>query len=418
MSGTPPTALMDRESPGDLHDSDLNHALLDDLHTLLVGLEDRPDDALETDVRRLEQAYGAAVYAELLYLLSHLRFPAEEAKPHWERILEHRKSMAGRLGSPVDLRVALASFFVEVNRQLKNPKIIEMRLFERERASACRDDLTGLFNYRMFREQLEREMSRSSRSSSPLSVVMLDIDHFKQYNDANGHESGNKALEAVAGLLEGSLRKADIAARYGGEEFALILPCTPKTSAHVVGERIREAIEQYRFQGEEALPRGELTLSAGLATYPADAADPGELVRNADRALYMAKAAGRNQVVLYGQSRRSYGRVSIELPGRFRTMSDESRPLTTINVSEAGILFHADHAVPVGSLIEVAMQLDPGRTITASGRVVHVETTADGSNRTAVHITDARNADRARLMKIVREAVVVDLPAGDLTDPT
>jgi len=403
MSDCASRSLTAREPEKRATGSDWNPEIMESLHALLSQLEARRD-TLGADVRSLEREHGTAVYAELLHLLSHLRFPADEAKPHWERILEHQRSMQQQLGSAVDLRVALVSYFVQVNRQLENPKIIEMQLFERERASAYRDELTGLYNYRLFREHLERELYRSRRSGQPLSLVMIDVDHFKSYNDANGHEAGNKALEIVASLLGGALRKSDVAARYGGEEFALILPATPKSNAHLVAQRTREAIEQQQFENEDGLPGGGLTVSLGVATFPADAADPTELVRHADRALYVAKAAGRNQVVLYGQSRRSFGRADVQMPGTFRTLSGECSALTTVNVSEAGILFRTETRLQIGSLVEFTVDVDPDRRITASGRIVHVENAGDGTYRTALHITDARNADRARLMRLVRES--------------
>jgi len=143
-------------------------------------------------------------------------------------------------------------------------------------------------------------------------------------------------------------------------------------------------------------------MSMGVATLPADAQDGADLVRKADRALYLAKAAGRNQVVLYGQSRRSFGRVTLRLKGTFRQLAEASYPYTTINVSEGGLLLRTTHELPLGALIEFTMSVDEDRTIRGSGRVVHVERMGDGSCRTAVSITDTGNADRARLARLIK----------------
>jgi diguanylate cyclase (GGDEF)-like protein len=242
---------------------------------------------------------------------------------------------------------------------------------------------------------------------------MVDVDEFKRYNDCNGHEVGNQALANVARLLTTPLRKSDIAARYGGEEFALILPSTSKMNAQVVAERSRATIERESFTGEEDLPGGRLTVSMGLATYPADAANPAELIRQADRALYVAKARGKNQVSLYGQSRRSFGRVAVMLPGTFRMLSDESHELTTVNVSEAGLMFSTDKPLQVGTMLEFTLQTDPDRQITAGGRVVHVEEGDDGTFRAAVHVTDTCNADRARLMALIRDTAADDFDVAE-----
>ncbi len=383
-----------------MHSVEWDPEFVDQLYDFLEGLESRADTMAE-DVAALVEEHGEVVYSELIYTLSHLRFDETEARPHWEQILEHRQSMLERLGAPVDLRVALTSYFLEVNRKLRNPKIIEIQLFAQAQASAYRDELTGLYNYRLFREHLSRELIRSERSGTPLSLVMVDVDNFKSYNDSNGHEAGNQALVKVAELLTGLLRKTDIPARYGGEEFALILPATPKTSAQLVAERTRESIERQAFVEGEVEASGNLTVSMGVATFPADAADTGELVRHADRALYVAKSRGRNQVALYGESRRSFGRVNVTISGSFRILTPDSHAMTTVNLSESGVMFRTDQELPVGTVIEFKMQFpDSLQPITASGRIVHVEE-REGQFLTAVHITDARNADRAALGKFL-----------------
>ena len=379
-------------APGELEQ---DRKLIEDLHALVAGLEEGRD-SLRSDVRALVRAHGDQAYAELLFLLSHLRFSAAEARPHWMRILRHQRSMGERLGKPVDLRVAMLSYFLTINRRLKNPKIIEMKLFELERATAYRDDLTGLYNYRLFREHLERELSWSRRSGEPLSLVLIDVDDFKRYNDENGHEAGNEALSRIAQVLARPLRPVDVAARYGGEEFALVLRGMAKVDARAVAEQARAMVEAERV--------GPLTISAGVATFPADAETPSSLVRQADRALYMAKAAGKNTVTLYGRSRRSYGRVAVELPGWLRGLSDRIHFLTTVDVSEGGFLFRTDYQLRTGSMVEITLQAGSLGEVTASGRVVSVESCGAGGYRTVIRITEARSTDRERLAELVRSA--------------
>ena len=127
----------------------------------------------------------------------------------------------------------------------------------------------------------------------------------------------------------------------------------------------------------------------------------------------MAKAGGKNDVGLYGQSRRSYGRVDVQIPGTFRTLSDRAHVLTTVNVSEAGLLFRTDYQLQVGSIIELSVQTDPDTQVTGSGRVVHVENAGDGTYRTAVQIMEVRTADRARLAKRVRTATASEFPVAE-----
>jgi diguanylate cyclase (GGDEF)-like protein len=374
---------------------------MENLFNLLYRI-DLGNRDLESKLEDLEQTHGDEVYAELVYLLSHLRFPTRQAKQHWLQVLAHREAMEDRFGAPVDLRVALVSYFVEVNRQLKNPKIIELKLFEQTRDSVYRDELTGLCNYRYFRESLGREIHRSVRHSNPISLVMIDIDNFKHYNDRNGHEAGNQVLTTIAGLLRESLREEDVSARYGGEEFALILPATVKTGAREVAERVRRKIEDHHFPFEESQPDGRVTASLGVATYPADAREADELVRRADSALYFAKSNGKNQIHLYGQNRRSYSRIEARLEGTYRALSEETHPLTTVNLSEGGILFLVDRNLPIGTLLRIQLKVPQARQdISLAGRVVRVESTETGIFQIAVRILEIPAADWLLLSRYI-----------------
>lgn len=161
---------------------------------------------------------------------------------------------------------------------------------------ASTDPLTGLANRRVFDEVLERDMARCGRAGTPLSLILLDVDRFKDFNDAHGHQAGDRCLIMVANAITTSLlRSSDLAARYGGEEFAVVLPDTDRAGASAVAERIRNAIAQ-----ASALDRGgEVTASLGVAEYDLSRGPltPEGLVRLADGALYSAKAAGRNKVM-------------------------------------------------------------------------------------------------------------------------
>ncbi|HEU4401926.1 MAG TPA: diguanylate cyclase [Candidatus Polarisedimenticolia bacterium] len=395
-----------------------NPRLVESLYDLLYHSELVSHD-LDSDLRKIERKHGEGVYSELIYMLSHLRFEPGEAKSCWQRILEHQVSMRRRLGTEVDLRVALVSYFVEINRMLRNPKVIELKVFEQTQASAYRDELTGLCNFRYFREYLAREILSGERYNRPLSLVMVDIDDFKTYNDHNGHEAGNRSLATIGSLLADSLRKIDIAARYGGEEFALILPSTSKTGAHEVAERARRKIEKHRFPNEQSQPGGSLTISLGVATYPADARNATDLVRRADSALYVAKTRGKNQVHLYGQNRRSYRRVDARIGGRFCMLAAEYHALTTVNLSEGGLLFIADRRLPAGSLIDISLSLPATpREVTASGRVVRVEHKEDGQFEAAIRIIDISTRDQSLLAEYIRAADATrDVSPEDDRDP-
>lgn len=161
------------------------------------------------------------------------------------------------------------------------------------------DGMTELFNHRFFQDLIQIEIARAARESWPVSLIMLDIDDFKIFNDKNGHPMGDLALKELAAILKSKSRDADFAARYGGEEFAIIAPHLDKYHAQGLADRIRKAVAETPFGGEEVLPKGAFTISAGVAEYPADASSKEELIEKADRALYQAKKSGKNRVCLY-----------------------------------------------------------------------------------------------------------------------
>ncbi|MEB1548565.1 diguanylate cyclase [Xanthomonas campestris pv. campestris] len=174
-----------------------------------------------------------------------------------------------------------------------------LRLRESLRRQSIRDALTGLYNRRYLEEALSHELARCARRDLPLSVLMLDVDHFKQFNDGQGHAGGDLLLAAVGELLLTRLRAEDVACRYGGEEFTVILPETDGEEAMRVAEQIRGHIAALAVSdGQRALPR--VTASIGVASFPADGELGSALIQKADAALYVAKRQGRNRVERHG----------------------------------------------------------------------------------------------------------------------
>jgi len=163
------------------------------------------------------------------------------------------------------------------------------------------DEMTNLHNYRSFISRLKEEINRTKRNKSDLSLVILDIDHFKNYNDTLGHQAGDEALREVGKVLKKTVRDEDIVSRYGGEEFCIIFPGIAKEGIRNLGERIRIKIEKHKFYKEKVQPTGQLTVSLGGASFPNDAKDMHDLIQRADEALYKAKHLGRNQMQIFGQ---------------------------------------------------------------------------------------------------------------------
>ncbi len=181
---------------------------------------------------------------------------------------------------------------------LSSVAIASTVVLSKERLLAKTDGLTGLLNKTNIYHRL-RDLISEDPAAGPLSVFLLDIDHFKHYNDTNGHLPGDELLKRMGALLRENSRENEVVGRYGGEEFLIVMPGTPQDVGLRVAERIRSLVEGTAFEHRAAQPHGRVTISGGVATWPGDGEDVDSLLRNADAALYQAKRAGRNRVVAH-----------------------------------------------------------------------------------------------------------------------
>jgi len=172
------------------------------------------------------------------------------------------------------------------------------KLYEETVYLSNTDWLTKLWNYGRFQQMLSFEIEKAKIHSTSTSLVMIDVDNFKNFNDNHGHLSGDEALKNIAVILQGKSRKCDIVARYGGEEFVIIMPDTSKDNARLFAERLRNETERFYAEDAAITPNKRLTISAGIATYPEDAATKNDLISMADAALYKAKHSGKNRVYI------------------------------------------------------------------------------------------------------------------------
>ncbi|RTL53090.1 MAG: diguanylate cyclase [Rhodocyclaceae bacterium] len=185
-----------------------------------------------------------------------------------------------------------------MNLQMRLVEIQELQ--QQLQEQAVRDSLTGLYNRRYLAETLDRELARARRQGHPLSLLLIDLDHFKELNDNHGHRAGDAVLKAVAELLRMDIRSADLACRYGGEEFLIVLPGMGLDKAEEKAESWRQSIEGHLFKVREETLR--ITASFGVAVYPEHGRDPDQLIHAADTALYEAKRQGRNRVICAGSA--------------------------------------------------------------------------------------------------------------------
>jgi diguanylate cyclase (GGDEF)-like protein len=169
------------------------------------------------------------------------------------------------------------------------------RMYRRLEQLAITDELTHVYNYRFLKTALRKEVKRATRFGLEFSVLMLDVDNLKQYNETNGHLGGSSVLRMVASILAGNARAVDLVAKYGGDEFMIILPQTGLPGAEIMANRIRQAVEEHNFPS--AAP-GQITISIGAAAFPEHGRTAEALIASADLALFRAKRGGRNRVTL------------------------------------------------------------------------------------------------------------------------
>lgn len=311
---------------------------------------------------QLEMAYGEEIYSEALYQLTRLELPPHEARACWNDVITHQDKLERVLGRSVSLLTAVCDYFTNIQSMVKERMIlVEVRLLLQKEDSAYKDELTGLFNRRYFNQEIPREVERFRRFGHPFSLLMLDLDNFKGFNDTFGHPAGDQALKDVALILNTTARLYDRAVRYGGEEFAVILPQTCREEALIAAERIREAVERHvvRLDGRSL---GSITVSIGAAVYPVDAVDMDGLVQRADQALYEAKRE-RNRVAAFQDSKRRHPRFTLDAILSCRMKGErQSWTATAKNISLGGMLCEAETSGPLDAPLEVVLS-DPGRDI-------------------------------------------------------
>ena len=339
----------------------------------------------ERILKRLDQIRtqsGLHAYAALLLILTGMPFEESEARRHWEEILKHRKTLSQKLQRDVGLRIAVLDYFVNVNRQMTRPRIIDVALADRDEPSSPVDGATGLWNARQFLTALQKETRRAKRYNLELCVLYLDIDDFREINERHGDLVGDILLREVAILLKNKIRDIDMAARLAGEEFGLILPETERMGAFLVAERIRKEMERHFLRRDVDGRPIAMTVTIGMAKYPDDATLADRLLRRAEEAMHQAKARGGNTVGVYYRERRSFIRFDVRGRGvQIRVSPADGPPpdgegggSEPRNISRSGLLFETDRVYAMGDEVLIVCQdaRDQAR-ITLRGRVVRIE---------------------------------------------
>jgi diguanylate cyclase (GGDEF)-like protein len=249
----------------------------------------------ETTLNTLGKKRGN-YYRDIIFALIQIRLPEEEAERDWRAILSHKYVMSEKLGRNVGIHVATLDYYTNIKRKLIHPKIIDANEYADTAERALTDDLTKAYSRQFFEQELKRLFVLAKTSGQLFSLIMLDLDHFKIYNDVNGHIKGDLALIETVRILHAVCSPDDTVARYGGEEFAILLLNQRMDMALKTAEHVRGAVYDYRYVNEQALPGGRLSASLGVTTFRPDMRAPLEMVEEADVALYRAKNSGRNTI--------------------------------------------------------------------------------------------------------------------------
>jgi diguanylate cyclase (GGDEF)-like protein len=358
-----------------------------DLRRKLIQLleEESSGDQVKKRLLKAFLEQDQNLHSQIIHLLTHLEYQEGEAKLHWKAIENHRKRLSQNLDRDAGLQVAILDYFFNLHPRLRNPKVIEIATFTATERDAFMDSLTGLYNRLYFDTSLRRETMRAHRYGLTFSLVLLDLDDFKNVNDRFGHLVGDDALSACSDVIRNSVREIDVPCRYGGEEFALILPQTSRSGAYIVSERIRSDIESLFQQSAIRNCRLELSVSGGVSIFPIDSSSEEGMVAMADRALYRSKREGKNQITLHADEKRRSPRFEAVKTLTFRSpFSGVISELTsqTKNLSRDGALVESGVPLTVGTELELTIKIQqPAQSYTLKGKVVRLREFQQGHSK-------------------------------------
>ncbi len=247
-------------------------------------------------------------YHDIIFALVQIRLPEEDAKKDWHEILVHKNAISEKLGRNVGIHVAVLDYYTNIKRYVRNPKILDATEYADTASHAISDELTRAYNRRFFDREFNRLFRFCDAFGTIFSLIMLDMDHFKMYNDVNGHIKGDIALLQTVRIFHAVSGPKARVCRYGGEEFAVLLPDQSLLKALEIAENIRKAVEEFRFVNEHPLPKNRMTVSGGIVEFHSSFTNAESMLDEADKALYRAKNTGRNWMEcapgqeLYGKS--------------------------------------------------------------------------------------------------------------------
>lgn len=263
---------------------------IEDISLSLSDIERIAHD--EAYLREYQRKLTSDIYSKIMLALTHESFSELEARRLWLGICQHLHTLNTTLGRNVGISVAALDYLTNINPQLDSALLIQEHKSDYITDSSTKDELTGLYQRRVFDVVLKKEYEQSRRVDIPMSLILIDIDDFKRINDTYGHVEGDRVLAEIGKTINKHLREMDIAARYGGEELAIIMPNSSAERAFYAAERLRRRISRLQFSDYS------VTVSMGIGCLCADVETLEDIFSRADEALYEAKAHGKNRVVV------------------------------------------------------------------------------------------------------------------------
>ena len=343
------------------------------------------------------------LHSKSLELYINLSFEEDEAKNHWENIIKNIDFMKSQLNREIGLRVAIVDYFINHTEMMKEPIVVEMRVFKENEKLALVDSLTGLFNKRYYDIAVRKEYKKALRFNQIFSLFLLDLDDFKKINDTKGHLFGDEVLANFGKFLSYSSREEDIICRYGGEEYIVILPETTGDGALMYAERLRKRLKEEVF-----FKTHKITFSGGISTFPYNGKDLEDLFKSVDKSLYAAKYAGKDCIIKSTGDKRRFKRFNKTWKIQYQCLRDSFKDphfeeVVTQDISMGGLRFETKEDLKIDSPILIKLGIPVNDEILVSGKIIWVKRMNEELLSYGVKFNDIETEDANKLKKILPE---------------
>jgi diguanylate cyclase (GGDEF)-like protein len=368
----------------------------------LLNEDEANSSFLAEEIERLDKPRQQSTFcSRILELFVHLRVDEDTARTHWDNIFINHAGLTKSLERDIGLRMAAFDYFMNLNRCLENPILVEIRLFRTAEQQAVVDGLTGLYNRRYFDEHIEKELNRAERHEKRMSLLVVDIDDFKRYNDTKGHLFGDEVIRKLSKRLRSSMRKEDVACRYGGDEFVVIMPETSEDGALSLAMRFKRRVERDAF-----LKSNGVTISGGIATFPLDGNTAEELLHRADKSLYKAKFLGKDTIVREStraaRKRRYKRHWQIAFQPLVETFAQQRFvKMVSQDVSVGGVKLESDVEYALNTKVLMQVQLPKGEIMFVVGKIVWAKQVDNITYSYGVEFYDLNRDQISKLKKVL-----------------